>query len=100
MPDERASAAGEPEASGARVQIGGRHGSPTVLIGLPFSGVKVVEADPSTAEHLAALAAAVERLALLTQQLAAGADPAVQAEADVLATTATELRSEIEAHGG
>ena len=95
-PAGEAGDAGAPAAtSGARVQVGGRHGSPTVVLGLPFAGVRVVEGSPVLADELVALAAVVADLAVVTEQLAAEASPALAPASAAVATAAAELRDRI-----
>ena len=70
----------EPEAKSAgRTVIGGRHGSPTVTIALPFSAVSNVDSE---------LRDAVADLALLVSRLAAASD---DRDREAVHVAATEL---------
>lgn len=88
----------------SQLNVGGRHGSPSIVIGMPFSKVTHTEIDPALRGAVAALAELTARLADLVGTLAdsehegSDLDPAsIGAAAGALADEARDLLDALEA---
>jgi hypothetical protein len=88
----------------SQLLVGGRHGSPSIVIGMPFSKVTHTETDPALRGAVAALAELTARLADLVGALAdsdhegTDLDPAtLGAAAGALADEARDLLDALEA---
>jgi hypothetical protein len=77
--------AGAPADKGLRTVIGGRHGSPSVTIAMPFSKIESTDTD---------LRAAVAELATIVSQLATTHDASGR---DALGVRAAEIAQQLDA---
>jgi hypothetical protein len=79
------------ERPGRRTVIGGRHGSPTVTVALPFSNIVNVDAE---------LRDAIADLATLVARLAAHSTTDDAAEMGLVREAAEELAARLSSQGG
>jgi hypothetical protein len=82
--------------SSDRLNIGGRHGSPSIAISLPFSSISIAEAPDDVVDAFTGLAEIVVELCGQVATLASeAASPAVGHHAEELATRAGALLTEL-----
>ena len=79
------------EQPGRRTFIGGRHGSPTVTVALPFSNIVNVDAE---------LRDAIAELATLVARLATHSAADNRVEMDLVREAAEELAARLSSQGG
>lgn len=78
--------------------FGGRHGSPSIVVSMPFSAVKILDSDPDAKATMLELAEIVTALSQTVTVLAEAAPEDAGIDRDVvtkLQTRATELRDQL-----